>query len=71
MDKDVGRAFGCKFSGGDGKHVRTTAKAVGKKQNIGVTPGRDRRWPKIVHAYRNPRSRREGNRNNGPSNRQL
>ena len=35
MDKDVGRAFSCK-----------TAKAVGEKQNIGGTPGRDRQWPK-------------------------
>ena len=36
--------------------------AVGEKKNIGATPGRDRQWPKIVHAYRNARPRREGNR---------
>ena len=70
VDKDDYRAFSCKFSGGDGEHVRTTAKAVGKRQNIGVTPGRDRQWPRIVHAYRNARSRRGRNRNDGSSNRQ-
>ena len=72
VDKDVGRAFSCKFSGGDGEHDRTTAKAVGDKKNICVTPGRDRQWqwPNIVHTCRNARSRREGNRNDGPSNRQ-
>ena len=29
VDKDVGRAFSCTFSGGDGELVSTTAKAVG------------------------------------------
>ena len=70
VDKDVGRAFGCIFSGGDGEHVRMTAKPVGEKQNIAITPGRDRQWPKLVHAYRNSRPRRGGNRNGGPSSRQ-
>ena len=70
VDYDVGRAFSCKYSGGDGEHVHTTAKPIGEKKNTGVTLGRDRQWPKIVHAYRNARSRREGNRNDGPSNRQ-
>ena len=70
VDMDVGRAFSCKFCGADGEHVRTTAKAVGKKQSIGVPPGRGRQWPKIVHAYRNARPRRGMNRNDGPSNRQ-
>ena len=37
VDKDVRRALSCKFSGGDGEHVRTTGKAVGEKKNI---PGR-------------------------------
>ena len=69
VDKDICRAISCKFSGGDGEHVRTTAKAVDEKQNIGVTPRRDRQWPKIAHAYRNVRPRREGNLNDGPSNR--
>ena len=35
VDKDVGRAFSFKFSGGDGEQ---TAIAVGEKKNIGVTP---------------------------------
>ena len=46
VDKDVGRALSCKFSGGDGEHVRTAAKTVGEEQNIGVIPGRDQQWPK-------------------------
>ena len=50
VDKDVGRAFSSNFSGGDGEHAHTTAKAVGEEQNTGVTPGRDRQWPKIAHA---------------------
>ena len=69
VDKDVGRAFSCNFSDGDGEHVGTTAKSVGEKKNIVVTPGRDRQWPKVVHASRNAPPRREENRNDGPSNR--
>ena len=57
VDKDVDRAFSCKFGGGDGEHVRTTSETVDEEQNIGVTPGRDRQWPKISH--------------DGPTNRQT
>ena len=66
--EDFGHAFSCKLSGGDCKRVRPTAKAVGETRNIGVTPGRERQWPKRVHAYRNARSRREENRDDGPMN---
>ena len=45
VDKNVGRALRCKFSGGDGEHVHTTAKTVGEKQGIGVNPGRVQLWP--------------------------
>ena len=31
-DKDVGRAFSCKLSGGGGERVRTTTKAIGEKK---------------------------------------
>ena len=37
VDKDVGRAFSCKFSGGDGEHARKTAKAS-VKSKIYVLP---------------------------------
>ena len=68
VDKGVDRALSCTFSGGDGEHVRTTARAVSEKKNIGVTPGRDRQRLNIVHAYRNARSRREGDRDDRPTN---
>ena len=70
VNNNAGRALSCKFSGGGDEHVRTAAKTVGEKLNIGVIPGRDRRRPKVVHPYRNSRSRREGSQDDRPMNRQ-
>ena len=39
VDKGVGRALSCKFSGGDGEHVRMTSKLIAENINIGVAPG--------------------------------
>ena len=70
-DKDVDRAFSCKFSSDDREHVRTAAKTAVENQDVDVTPGRDRQWPKVVPADRSARSRREGNHDDGSTNIQL
>lgn len=53
VDKDVGRTLGRKFSGSKSEHARTATTTVGEKQGVGITPGRGRQWPEIVHADRN------------------
>lgn len=53
------------------EHVRVVANTVSEKRDEGVTPGRDRQRPEIVHEDRDSRSRRVGDRDDGPTNRQV
>ena len=52
VDKDVGHTLSRKLGGSDSGHVPAAAKTVGDKQDAGVTPGRGRQCPNIVHTDR-------------------
>ena len=65
VEYNFNRALGCEFGCRNGVHACATAETVGENENVGIPLGSDRERADVIHANRDAKAGRKGQRSMG------